>query len=109
MLERYAELKIFPAHAHPRGPAMTKFAMKRFALLGFLSLLATGPAVAQTDIPLSGSWDATNARCNCGNMSQRPSIWGSGFSLTVTNSCGQTGTTQWTGEGRFVVPEWGVG
>jgi len=81
--------------------------MKRFAVLGFLGLLATGPAAAQ-DLSLSGSWDATNARCNCGNMSQRPSIWGSGYNLTVTNSCGQSGTTQWTSAGRFVVPEWGT-
>ena len=88
---------------------MQKFALKRLAVFAFFGLLAAaGPAGAQSEFSLSGDWDATNYRCNCGNMVQRPSIFHSGYSLTFTNPCGQQSQGEWVGPRTFRALTWGV-
>jgi hypothetical protein len=82
--------------------------MKRIALLAFLGLLATGPASAQSEFSLSGQWDATNYRCNCGNMYQKPSIVHEGYTLTFTNACGQSSPGEWIGPRTFRAVVWGT-
>jgi hypothetical protein len=82
--------------------------MKRIALLAFLGLLATGPATAQSEFRLSGQWDATNYRCNCGSMNQKPSIYHEGYTLTFTNPCGQSSAGEWVGPRTFRAVQWGV-
>jgi hypothetical protein len=82
--------------------------MKRIALLAFLGLLATGPATAQSEFSLSGQWDATNYRCNCGSMIQKPSIYHEGYTLTFTNPCGQSSAGEWVGPRTFRAVQWGV-
>jgi hypothetical protein len=81
--------------------------MKRFALLAFLSLLATGSAYAQEG-RLNGEWIASNERCDCGNMIQKPSIWEGGGQITFTNPCGNSSPGFWVGPGTIRAEVWGL-
>jgi hypothetical protein len=81
--------------------------MKRFALLAALMLIAIEPAAAQ-DNRLNGEWNATNYRCNCGNMMRKPSVYQSGYDITFTNPCGESSPGERIGERTFRATMWGV-
>jgi hypothetical protein len=81
--------------------------MKKFALIAFLSLLATGSAFAQEG-RLNGEWTASNERCNCGNMYQHPSISEGGGEIRFTNPCGESSRGFWIGPGTIRAERWGI-